>query len=162
MLMETGPCCSADIKSASVVSPHFCPPTDFQPDSAPLTSAPFFFEQGESSHRSHWVPFPFHSGARHGKASRVQTVWLTANFRALKFQPPLQPSSTQSTNSCSEKLLRCFDIRGNSILDEQYSPHVHRLEVQRGLSEGQAGRRDRGLRELSGLDLNGALQRTAC
>ncbi len=111
---ETGlslPCCNADIRSFSLVSPHFFPPTDFQPDSAPFTSAPCFFEQGESDQRSHWVPFPSNSGAMHGKSLSVQTVWLTANFRALKFHPPLHPVSTQSTNSCSEKLLRCIDVR---------------------------------------------------
>ena len=44
------------------------------------------------------VQHTFASGS-HGKASIVQTVWFTANLIALKFQPPLQPESMQSTNS---------------------------------------------------------------
>ena len=53
MLMETGPSCSADCRSASVVLPHFFPPTDFQPDKLPFVSAPFSVAQGEASHSSH-------------------------------------------------------------------------------------------------------------
>ena len=65
------------IRSFSVVAPHFTPPTDFQPDSAPFLRAFGLSEQVDFLYRSHCVPLPFHSGARHGKSSSVHSVLFT-------------------------------------------------------------------------------------